>query len=39
MAMHNPPHPGECITSVYLEPNGTSARVLTGQLTGADVGR
>jgi len=22
MAMHNPPHPGEVISAVYLEPNG-----------------
>lgn len=28
MAMHNPPHPGEFITSVYLEPNGISGREL-----------
>ena len=26
MAMHNPPHPGEFITEVYLEPNGLSGR-------------
>ncbi|MGH8236956.1 MAG: HigA family addiction module antitoxin, partial [Steroidobacteraceae bacterium] len=24
MAMHNPPHPGEFITEVYLEPNNLS---------------
>ena len=28
MAMHNPPHPGEFITAVYLEPNGLSGREL-----------
>ncbi|MEO8747303.1 MAG: HigA family addiction module antitoxin [Rhodanobacter sp.] len=32
MAMHNPPHPGEFITGVYLEPNGISGRVLAGKL-------
>ncbi len=32
MAMHNPPHPGEFITSVYLEPNGISARELSTKL-------
>src|SRR5690606_12651954 len=26
MAMYNPPHPGEFITEVYLEPNGISGR-------------
>lgn len=26
MAMHNPPHPGEFISEVYLEPNGLSGR-------------
>jgi plasmid maintenance system antidote protein VapI len=26
MAMHNPPHPGEFITDIYLEPNGISGR-------------
>ena len=26
MAMHNPPHPGEIITRVYLEPNDLSGR-------------
>ena len=25
MAMHNPPHPGEFIIQVYLEPNNLSA--------------
>lgn len=28
MSMHNPPHPGEFITEVYLEPNNLSGRVL-----------
>lgn len=28
MAMHNPPHPGEFITEIYLEPNGISGREL-----------
>jgi addiction module HigA family antidote len=32
MAMHNPPHPGEFITSVYLEPNGISGRELAAKL-------
>jgi addiction module HigA family antidote len=32
MAMHNPPHPGEFITSVYLEPNGISGRELAARL-------
>ncbi len=32
MAMYNPPHPGEFITSVYLEPNGVSGRELAGKL-------
>ena len=32
MAMHNPPHPGEFITSVYLEPNGISGRELSAKL-------
>ena len=26
MAMHNPPHPGEFISGIYLEPNGVSGR-------------
>ena len=26
--MHNPPHPGEFLTAVYLGPNGLSAREL-----------
>ncbi len=32
MAMYNPPHPGEFITEVYLEPNDISARELAGKL-------
>ena len=32
MAMHNPPHPGEFITGVYLEPNGISGRELAAKL-------
>jgi addiction module HigA family antidote len=32
MAMHNPPHPGEFITDVYLEPNGISGRTLADKL-------
>ena len=32
MAMHNPPHPGEFITEVYLEPHGISGRDLAAKL-------
>jgi antitoxin HigA-1 len=32
MDMHNPPHPGEFIREVYLEPHGLSLRVLAGKL-------
>lgn len=32
MAMHNPPHPGEFITQVFLEPNGLSGRELAVKL-------
>ena len=32
MSMHNPPHPGEFITEVYLEPNGKSGRELADAL-------
>ena len=32
MAMHNPPHPGEFIFEVYLEPNGISGRELAEKL-------
>jgi addiction module HigA family antidote len=30
--MHDPPHPGEFITEVYLEPFGISGRELAAQL-------
>lgn len=32
MAMHNPPHPGEFIAQVYLEPNHLSGRELALKL-------
>jgi len=32
MTMHNPLHPGEFITDVYLEPNGLSGRELAAKL-------
>ena len=32
MRMHNPPHPGEFITEVYLTPNNLSARELAAKL-------
>ncbi|MCZ7558380.1 MAG: HigA family addiction module antitoxin [Bacteroidia bacterium] len=32
MAMHNPPHPGEFITEIYLAPNGISGRELAEKL-------
>ncbi len=32
MAMHNPPHPGEFIESIYMEPYGISCRNLASQL-------
>ncbi|MCZ7625971.1 MAG: addiction module antidote protein, HigA family [Candidatus Methylomirabilota bacterium] len=32
MGMHNPPHPGEFITEVYLEPNRLSGRGLAAKL-------
>ena len=32
MAMHNPPHPGEFIANIYLEPNGISGRELAEKL-------
>ncbi len=32
MAMHNPPHPGEFIRDVYLEPNHLSGRELSMKL-------
>jgi addiction module HigA family antidote len=30
--MYNPPHPGEFITNIYLEPNGISGRELAAKL-------
>ena len=32
MTMHNPPHPGEFINAVYLEPHGVSGRELAAKL-------
>ena len=32
MAMHNPPHPGEFILEVYLDPNHLSCRELASKL-------
>lgn len=32
MTMHNPPHPGEFITAVYLAPNAISGRELAARL-------
>ena len=32
MTMYNPPHPGEFIYDVYLEPSGFSCRYLAKQL-------
>ena len=32
MSMYNPPHPGQFITEVYLEPNGISGRELATKL-------
>lgn len=32
MAMHQPPHPGEFITEVYLKPNNLSGRELASKL-------
>ena len=32
MAMHNPPHPGEFINQIYLEPNNISGRELASKL-------
>ena len=32
MAMHNPPHPGEFISEVYLRPNNLSGRELAAKL-------
>jgi addiction module HigA family antidote len=30
--MHNPPHPGEFIAAIYLEPNGITGRELASKL-------
>ena len=32
MPMHNPPHPGEFISEVYLAPHGLSGRELAARL-------
>jgi len=32
MPMHNPPHPGEFIESIYMEPHDISCRYLAEQL-------
>jgi len=32
MVMHKPPHPGEFIATVYLEPNGITGRELASKL-------
>lgn len=32
MTMHNPPHPGEFIREVYLDPHGMSVRALAERL-------
>lgn len=32
MRMYNPPHPGEFIIGIYLEPNNISARTLAAAL-------
>jgi addiction module HigA family antidote len=32
MTMHDPPHPGEFISAVYLEPNALSGRELAATL-------
>ncbi len=32
MTMHNPPHPGEFIQDVYMEPFGYSSRFIAKQL-------
>ena len=41
MTMHNPPHPGEFISDVYLLPFGLTAKVLAAKLkvSGSTVGR
>lgn len=32
MTMHDPPHPGEFIVAVYLEPNGITGRELASKM-------
>jgi len=32
MRMHNPPHPGEFIKDVYMDPYGISSRVIAAKL-------
>lgn len=32
MAMHNPPHPGEFIREIYMEPHGLSVRKVADSL-------
>ena len=32
MRMHNPPHPGEVIDGIYLEPFDVSIRTMAAQL-------
>ncbi|MES1950661.1 XRE family plasmid maintenance system antidote protein [Salinisphaera sp. S4-8] len=32
MTMHNPPHPGEFIRDVYMQPFGITGRTLAGKL-------
>ncbi len=32
MRMYNPPHPGEFIKEVYMEPHGISSRVIAAKL-------
>ncbi|MBT8421059.1 MAG: HigA family addiction module antidote protein [Gammaproteobacteria bacterium] len=41
MAMHNPPHPGEFIREIYLEPNGITRQELANKLdvSGSTVSR
>ena len=38
MIMHNPPHPGEFINDVFLEPNGMSGRELAETVNGGAQG-
>ena len=32
MGMHNPPHPGEFIREIYMEPHGLTVRKVAGSL-------